>query len=107
MTIDVIAPSVAAFLVGIVAGGWAGAYLMRLWDDTNKSWQNKFVLGMGVISGLGGIPSGVVWAIIKDKVVWFVISYMIALLIPVLYTYISSIKSRRRWIAPNPEHYER
>lgn len=97
---------IAAILVGLVMGFWAGAYLMRLWDSP-ESWGKKFARGVGVITGMGGLPSAAFFAWIKEASVWCLLSYSGALCLPVFLSYVDSIKGRRKWEPPDPRRFER
>ena len=98
---------IAAALVGLVMGFWAGAYLMTLWRHPDLSSQKKFGYGAAVIGGMGGLPSAVAYELIKTQAVWCLIFYMITLLVPAALSYLSALRDRPEWKPPDPGSFER
>ena len=98
---------IAAGLIGLVMGLWAGAYLISLWRDSEFSSQKKFGYGAGVIGGMGGLPSAAAYGLIEAQAIWCVVMYMIALLVPAALSYINAMRGQPMWEPPDPESFER
>ena len=98
---------IAAALVGLVMGLWAGAYLMTLWHHPDLSHQKKFGYGAALIGGMGGLPSAAAYQIVQAQAIWCLILYMATLLAPAALSYLSALRSQPTWKPPNPGSFDR
>lgn len=98
--------TITALTVGLVMGLWTGAYLIKLWDS-NAQLGKILAKGIAAIAGMGGIPSAAFFPWIRREAIFCVLSYMIALIVPLLIVYVNTIRRSKAWISPSPERFER